>query len=71
MFGNDCNPYNTMLIGNISNFDTVLANRLGMYNVLVDTLREHFNFKEAVCDMGQVFFTYPIKEEFKEFGRKK
>ena len=71
MFGGNCNPYNTMLIGNISNFDTVLANRLGMYNVLVDTLREHFNFKEAVCDMGQAIFTYPIKEEFQEYGRKK
>lgn len=71
MFGENCNPYNTMLIGNMSWFDTFYANKVGMYNVLVDTLRDRLNAKELICDASQLLFTRPIKEELKEYGRKK
>ena len=71
MFGHNCNPYNTMLIGNMSYFDTLFANRIGMHNVLVDTLRDRLNAKELICDASQLIFTKPIKEEFQEYGRKK
>ena len=62
IFGDDCNPYNTMLIGDSLFLDMIFASRYHLYKILVDDVKDGFNLKGAVLNAFNLSLAVPLKK---------
>ncbi len=70
MFDDDCEPNNTMFVGDSLYLDMLLADRNKMYKVLVDMVRDGANLKLFTNDVIQAVMYTALKTEgfhFKEY----
>ncbi len=69
MFDDKCNPENTMMIGDSFFLDMIYASKCGVYKVLVDPVKDGFNFKEQILTMVDYPFYVAAKKNGFERGK--
>ena len=69
LFDNDCEPSNTMMIGDSFYLDMVFAKRLGFYKVMVDAVKGGHRFKTLANDVVQASIYSVLPKDKFSYGK--